>query len=131
MDHGNPTLEAQAQLLRTLAHPARLYILQLLRSGEVCVCHIQAVLGERQATISQHLMALRAANLVRTRKEGLRVFYRIAQPHLLEALDSLRPLAIGAAGATARRAPRLRLMPSRGRCTCPRCQAGAASLVRA
>src|SRR4030042_2435656 len=129
MDHGNPTLEVQAQLLRILAHPARLYILQLLRAGEVCVCPIQAVLGERQATISQHLMALRAANLVRTRKDGLRVFYRIAQPHLLEALDSLRPLAIGAAGGDARRAPRLRLMPSRGRCTCPRCPASSARMV--
>ncbi len=123
MDHAHPPLEAQAQLLRTLAHPARLHILQLLRSGEACVCHIEAVLGERQATVSQHLMALRAANLVRARKDGLRVFYRIAQPHLVEALDSLRPVASSPAGSTARRAPRLRLTPSRGRCNCPRCQA--------
>jgi hypothetical protein len=71
-------------------------------------------------------MALRAANLVRTRKDGLRVFYRIAQPHLIEALDGLRPPAIGPAGAAARRAPRLRLVPSRAGCTCPRCQPGAA-----
>jgi DNA-binding transcriptional ArsR family regulator len=123
MDHSYPSLEAQAELLRILAHPARLHILELLREGEVCVCHIQAVIGERQSTVSQHLMALRAARLVRTRKDGLRVYYRLAHPHMLAALDGLRPLVVGAASSSARHRPRLRLTPSRGRCTCPKCRA--------
>ena len=47
------TLEAET--LQALAHPARLEILELLRDGEACVCHIQAMLDQRQAYISQHL----------------------------------------------------------------------------
>ncbi len=117
-----PSLSARVDLLRTLAHPARLHILELLREGEVCVCHIQAVLGERQATVSQHLMALRAAHLVNSRKDGLRVYYSLAQPQLLETLDGLHPWVAGSSRSARHPAP-LRLTPSRGRCTCPRCLA--------
>jgi DNA-binding transcriptional ArsR family regulator len=49
---------------KALAHPVRLQILDMLRSGEVCVCHMEAVLGKRQAYISQQLMVLRDAGLV-------------------------------------------------------------------
>ncbi len=121
MEHTIPSLEARAELLRTLAHPARLHILELLRDSEACVCHIQAVLDERQGTVSQHLMALRAAHLVRTRKDGLRVYYKLAHPQVLAALDILQPWVTGSPRSSQRHSSRLRLSPSRGRCTCPRC----------
>ena len=65
--------DIQARALSALANPARLEILGLLRDGEACVCHIQAVLGQRQAFVSQHLNVLRQAGLVTSRKDGLRV----------------------------------------------------------
>jgi DNA-binding transcriptional ArsR family regulator len=77
----------KAHLFQTLSHPARLQILDILRGGEECVCHIQAHLGKRQAYVSQQLMALRNANLVSDRKDGLYVFYRLSEPLVAELLE--------------------------------------------
>lgn len=67
-----------AARFKALAHPVRLQIVDMLRGGdEVCVCHMEAALGKRQAYISQQLMILRDAGLVTSRKEGLQVFYRL------------------------------------------------------
>jgi DNA-binding transcriptional ArsR family regulator len=75
-----------ANLLKAMAHPLRLQILDLLRGGELCVCHIEAFLNRRQAYISQQLMTLRAAGLVECRREGLLVYYRIAHPKIDQLL---------------------------------------------
>lgn len=80
--------DAQAELFKVLAHPIRLQILDMLRAGEVCVCHIEAVIGKRQAYISQQLMSLREAGLVETRRDGWRVYYRLSNERV-EALLAL------------------------------------------
>lgn len=77
-----------AAVFRALAHPARLQILDLLRDGEICVCQIEAVLGKRQAYVSQQLMVLREAGLVEARRDGLQVFYRLAHPAAIALLDA-------------------------------------------
>jgi ArsR family transcriptional regulator len=51
------------------------------------VCHIEAVIGRRQAYVSQQLMALREAGLVEARQDGLRVYYRLADPLVADLLD--------------------------------------------
>jgi ArsR family transcriptional regulator len=76
-----------SRLLRTLGQPARIQILLAIGSGEACVCHLEAVLGERQAFISQHLMALRKAHVLASRREGRYVYYRLRDPQLLEMLQ--------------------------------------------
>ncbi len=78
-----------AACFKALAHPVRLQILDMLRNGEVCVCHMEAALGKRQAYISQQLMVLRDAGLVESRKEGLSVFYRIVDEVVLELLEAV------------------------------------------
>jgi ArsR family transcriptional regulator len=82
--------EIEAEVFGALSHPARLEILELLRDGEACVCHIQAMLDQRQAYISQHLNVLRQAGLVTNRKEGLRVYYQLTGPEVLELVDHTR-----------------------------------------
>jgi ArsR family transcriptional regulator len=82
--------DRQAELLKALAHPVRLQILDILRDGEQCVCHIEAVLRLRQAYISQQLMILRKAGLVADRKDGLRVYYRLTDRAVLRVLDPAR-----------------------------------------
>ncbi len=72
-----------------MAHPVRLQILDMLRQGETCVCHIENALGKRQPYISQQLMGLREAGLVDSRKEGLQVFYRLDGPNTIELLTTL------------------------------------------
>lgn len=75
-----------AAVFQLLAHPSRLHILDELRRGPACVCHLQAVLDRPQAYISQQLRLLREANVVMDEKDGLNVYYRIVEArveHLL------------------------------------------------
>lgn len=84
--------QLQAQLLRALAHPARIEILELLRDGERCVCEFESLLGLRQPNISQHLAVLRTAGLTVTRREGLRVLYSVADPAIFDVLEEVRDI---------------------------------------
>jgi ArsR family transcriptional regulator len=105
---------AQAQLYQVLSHPVRLALLDVLRDGEQCVCHMEAHLGLRQAYISQHLMVLREAGLVSDRKDGWNVFYRIARPEVFAAIDG----AVAALGLSRRTRTRNH---TEADCPCPKC----------
>ncbi len=117
----SPALDlARAEVFQALAHPMRLQILEMLRTGEVCVCHIQATLSLRQAYVSQHLMELRKAGLVTSRKEGQRVFYQAADRRVFGLLD--RSLALVQAQGRAGDGERAEMLsPAPGTCPCPRC----------
>jgi DNA-binding transcriptional ArsR family regulator len=78
-----------ASKLKVMGHPVRLQILDMLRRGETCVCHIEQALDRRQAYISQQLMTLRDADLVHSRKEGLQVYYRLLDDQVVDLLDLL------------------------------------------
>jgi ArsR family transcriptional regulator len=81
------TWEHQAGiLLASLGQPIRIQILSALAAGEACVCHLESLLGKRQAYISQHLMALRQAGILVTRREGRFIFYRLADSKYLDLL---------------------------------------------
>lgn len=90
--------EQLAELFKGLSHPTRLQILDLLREGEMCVCHIEASLNKRQAYVSQQLMSLRDAGLVQSRREGLQVYYWLADARLTDLLTLMlgtsRPMSI-------------------------------------
>jgi DNA-binding transcriptional ArsR family regulator len=79
--------EQIAEIFKGLAHPTRLQILDLLREGEMCVCHIEASLSKRQAYVSQQLMTLREAGLVDSRRDGLQVYYRLTNPQITDLLN--------------------------------------------
>lgn len=64
---------------RAVADPSRVRILAMLREGELCVCQVTAVLDLATATVSKHLSLLRGAGLVRQRKDGRWVYYRLAE----------------------------------------------------
>lgn len=69
------------QLFKGLADQTRLRILNLLIHGELCVCDIQYVLESSQPNVSRHLIYLRNSGLVLDRREGARMYYRLAQPN--------------------------------------------------
>ena len=87
-----PLYVTKATLFRTLGHPARVRILELLRDGEHSVGALQEALGLDSGGTSQHLAALRRIGLVESRKEGTSVFYRVADPRVLDLLDIGRAL---------------------------------------
>ena len=75
--------EKIAELLQVVSSPARLGILLAIGRGEACVCHLEAILGWRQAYISQHLMALRKAEILQDRRDGRYVYYRLTDEAIL------------------------------------------------
>jgi ArsR family transcriptional regulator len=82
-----------AQLLRSLAHDARLLVLcVLVEAGEASAGRLVEVSGLSQSALSQHLGKLRAEGLVRTRREGTRVIYAIADPKVTALLTLLHSL---------------------------------------
>lgn len=80
-------LNNSAHILSLLGQPNRLRIALAIGQYEACVCHLEACLGIRQATISQHLMALRDAELVTTNREGKNIYYRLARPDILSIIQ--------------------------------------------
>ena len=81
---------AKAEFLRTLGHPARLLIVQVLRGGERSVGALQAELGLDSGGTSQHLAALKRIGLVEGRREGTSVFYRVVDDDVFTLLDVAR-----------------------------------------
>jgi ArsR family transcriptional regulator len=108
--------EESAKLFKTLMHPARLEILDILRDGEHCVCHLEAALGYRQAYISQQLSVLREAGLVQDRRDGWNVHYRVAQPQVFALLDVAMTM-VGGQPSKRKVAHGAEL----NNCPCPRC----------
>ncbi|MGC9467682.1 MAG: ArsR/SmtB family transcription factor [Anaerolineae bacterium] len=95
------------EVLKLLAHPARLQILDELRQGEACVCHFQETLDRPQAYISQQLRLLREAGIVDSERDGVNMIYRIVDERIAQLLDEvLGPV------------PMQRTMPA---CPCPKC----------
>lgn len=76
--------EQIASPLQAIASPARIAILLTIGTREACVCHLEASLGWRQAYISQHLMALRKAEILLDRRDGRYVYYHLANPSILD-----------------------------------------------
>lgn len=68
------------QYFKALGDANRLRILNLLLHGELCVCDIQFVLEASQPNVSRHLAYLKNSRLVLDRRDGLRIFYRLAEP---------------------------------------------------
>lgn len=79
--------EQQVALLKLLAHPWRLQILNILRDGDECVCHLSAALGKPQPYVSQQLAILRNGGAVIDYKEGTNVFYRLADENVRRLVE--------------------------------------------
>ncbi len=85
-----------AELLRSLAHPRRIQILEELRSNERDVASLADATGLAHSSVSQHLMVLRARRVVAERRDGRQVFYRLRSVELadwlVQGMDFLAPM---------------------------------------
>src|SRR3990170_626063 len=82
-------LELKAEILKALAQPTRLKILELLRNGERCICEIVPALNGEQSNISRHISLMQKSHLVTTRKDGVRVMVKVRDPRIFEILDDV------------------------------------------
>lgn len=103
--------------LEAIASPQRIAILLAIGKGEACVCHLETALGLRQAYISQHLMALRKADILQDRREGRYVFYKIKNASLLDLITASATLS-GLSTESVSSLINTQVYPS---CECPHC----------
>ncbi len=88
-----------AEILKVLGQETRLKILLRLRSGEHCVNEFCPDIGE-QSNISRHLATLKAAGLIRDRREGTRQYYRVVEPGIFPLIDAVRDATPAPSGLT-------------------------------
>ncbi len=83
------TLEANAALLKSLADETRLKIIYLLKNGELCACEILESIDKAQSTISHHLNLMKKEGVLSARKQGIWVYYKLANDNIIENLENL------------------------------------------
>jgi DNA-binding transcriptional ArsR family regulator len=77
----------KSELLKALAQPTRLKILDCLRAGEKCICEIIPAINGEQSNISRHISLMQKSHLVTTRKDGVKVMVKVRDPKIFEILD--------------------------------------------
>ncbi len=82
-------LEMKAEVLKALAQPTRLKILEFLRDGERCICEIVPAINGEQSNISRHISLMQKSHLVTTRKDGVKVMVKVKDPKVFEILDNI------------------------------------------
>jgi len=75
--------EARAAVIKAMAHPTRLFIIDELSRGEKCVCSLRDLIGADISTVSKHLSVLKDAGILEDEKRGQQVFYRLRMPCIL------------------------------------------------
>ena len=75
--------EAKAAIFKALAHPTRLYLVEMLAREEKCVCELHQPIDADMSTVSKHLSILKQAGIVSDEKRGLQVWYRLKMPCVL------------------------------------------------
>lgn len=87
-----PVYELKADLFRTLGHPVRIRVLEVLREGEATVGDIAEEVGVGGSTLSQHLATLRRADIVTSRREGSQLHYAVVDPRVFQLLETGRQM---------------------------------------
>lgn len=85
-------LQKRLNVCKAVANSTRLQILDLLRSGEKCVCEIVPALQMEQSNVSQHLNILKNAGIVNSRREGQHVIYEVRNEKIFDLMDALDSL---------------------------------------
>jgi ArsR family transcriptional regulator len=72
--------EARARIIKAMALPTRLFIVDQLSRGEKCCCELTQMVGSDTSTVSKHLLVLKSARIVSDDKRGLQVYYSLKMP---------------------------------------------------
>lgn len=86
--------ELHADVCKTMSNPKRLEIINLLRTGELCVDDITSKMGVAKANVSQHLALMRSKGILLTRREGVNIYYKIANQKVVKACDIMREVLV-------------------------------------
>lgn len=78
---------ARAEILKAIAQPTRMKIIEFLRDGERCVCEIYPAIAEEQSNTSRHLNMMQNCGILARRKESVKIFYALKHPEVLQILE--------------------------------------------
>ena len=87
MDEG--AIQLKSEVLKALAQPTRLKILECLRGGEKCICEIVPEINGEQSNISRHISVMQRGHLITTRKDGVKVMVKVRDSRIFEILDTV------------------------------------------
>ena len=82
-------LQLKAEVLKALAQPTRLKILECLRDGERCICEIIPAINGEQSNISRHIALMQKSHLISTRKDGVKVMVKVRDAQIFDILDQV------------------------------------------
>jgi ArsR family transcriptional regulator len=82
--------EMQAEICKTLTNPKRIEILSVLRNDERTVTELVNALGASKANVSQHLAVMRHKGILTTRRDGVNIYYRVANPKVIDACSLMK-----------------------------------------
>lgn len=85
-------MEKEAKFFKALAHPLRLKIIKKLSNGELCVCKLNEDVDFSQSNLSQHLRVLKEAGILNSKKEGMWMYYSIADSKILKVISIVEGL---------------------------------------
>ncbi len=81
--------ELRAEVLKAMAHPTRLIIVDALAGGEKCVCDLQQLVGSAMPTVSRHLAQMKSAGIIAARREGNKIYYRLLVPCVMNVFPCI------------------------------------------
>ena len=82
-------IQLKSEVLKALAQPTRLKILEMLRNGERCICEIVPAINGEQSNISRHISTMQKSHLITTRKDGVKVMVKVRDRRIFEILDTV------------------------------------------
>ncbi len=92
--HEKAVYQLHADVCKTLSHPRRLEIIDKLRVGEISAGELAKMMDLSKANLSQHLGILRSQGIVEVRRNGVHLFYRIANPKVVQACQLIREVLL-------------------------------------
>lgn len=82
--------ELQAEICKILSSPKRIEIISALKDGEKTVTELVDILGSPKANVSQHLAVMRLKGILKSRRDGVNIYYSIANPKVIQACNLMR-----------------------------------------
>lgn len=95
-------LDLCAEILKAIAQPTRLRIIELLRDGEHCVCEIYPAIGHEQSNTSRHLQMMLKSGILNQRKEGLKIYYSLRHPEVVQMVQLAEQIVLHEAARSAK-----------------------------
>jgi len=82
----------EVEVFKALADPTRLKILECIENGEKCICEIIPYTGKSQPNVSQHLKVMKHANIIKERKDGIRIMVKVSDNKIYKIIDQVKKL---------------------------------------